>query len=116
MSLIEEYLKLAEICALTDYADKNSVKRHNKSVKRMYEIVEKIGCKQTTETLDDLTKLLDIDIHRTNIWAAFQLLDRISVDKSIEQKALNIIKPLAEGDSAEAMGTKIWLNNYKVRK
>ena len=37
MNLIQEYLELTKVCATTDYADKKSVKTHNKSVDRIYE-------------------------------------------------------------------------------
>ena len=113
MDLIQEYLELTKTCALTDYGDKNSVRLHNKSVNRMYEIAEKIGNEQTIETIDDFAKLLDIADNKTNVWTAVHILERMSVDKKIEEKALQIIKRQADGESADAMGFKIWLDNYK---
>ena len=113
MNLIQEYIELAKTCASTDYGDKKSVKLHNKSVDKMYEIAEKIGYEQTTETIDDFAQLLEINEYKTNVWAAVHILERIPVDKPIEEKALKIIKQQADGDSAEAMGFKIWLDNYK---
>jgi len=115
MNLIQEYLELTKVCASTDYADKKSVRLHNKSVDRMYEIAEKIGYEQTTETIDDFTKLLEINENKTNVWAAVHIMERIPVDKKIEERALNIIKYQADGDSAEAMGFKIWLDDYKKK-
>ncbi len=113
MNLIQEYIELTNNCASTDYGDKKSVKLHNKSVDKMYEIAEKIGYEQTTETIDDFAKLLEINENKTNVWAAVHILERIPADKLIEEKALKIIKQQADGDSAEAMGFKIWLDNYK---
>ncbi len=115
MNLIQEYLELTKACASTDYADKKSVRLHNKSVDRMYEIAEKFGYEQTTETIDDFAKLLEINENKTNVWAAVHILERIPADKKIEEKALKIIKNQAEGDSAEAMGFKIWLDNYQKK-
>ena len=115
MNLIQEYLELTKVCASTDYADKKSVRLHNKSVDRMYEIAEKIGYEQTTETIDDFAKLLEINENKTNVWAAVHILERIPADNKIEEKALNIIKNQADGDSAEAMGFKIWLDNYQKK-
>ena len=43
MNLIDEYLQMTKICSATDYSDKSSVRKHNKSVNKMYEIAEKIG-------------------------------------------------------------------------
>ena len=112
MDLIQEYIELTKICASTDYADKKSVRLHNKSVDKMYEIAEKIGYEQTTETIDDFSKLLDVTDNKTNVWAAVHILERIPTDKTIEEKALKIIKQQSDGDTAEAMGFKIWLDNY----
>jgi hypothetical protein len=115
MNLIQEYIELAKTCASTDYGDKKSVKLHNKSVDKMYEIAEKIGYEQTTETIDDFAKLLEINEYKTNVWAAVHILERIPADKTTEEKALKIIKQQADGDSADAMGFKIWLDNYKKK-
>lgn len=115
MNLIQEYIELTKICASTNYGDKKSVRLHNKSVSRMYEIAEKISYKQTTETIDDFAKLLDINDNKTNVWTAVHILERVPADKTIEEKALKIIKKQADGDSADAMGFKIWLDNYKKK-
>ncbi len=115
MNLIKEYIELTKTCTSTDYDDKKSVKLHNKSVDKMYEIAEKICYKQTTETIDDFAKLLEINENKTNVWAAVHILERIPADKTIKEKALRIIKHQADGDSAEAMGFKIWLDNYKQK-
>jgi hypothetical protein len=115
MDLIQAYIELTKICASTDYADKKSVRLHNKSVDKMYEIAEKIGCNQTTETIDDFAKLLEIDDNKTNVWVAVHILERIPTDKTIEEKALKIIKKQADGDLPDAMGYKIWLDNYRKK-
>ena len=115
MNLIQEYLELTKVCAATDYADKKSVKIRNKSITRMYEIAEKIGYEQTTENIDDFAKLLDITDNLTNVWTAIHILERVPADKTIEEKALKIIKQQADGDSADAMWYKIWLDNYKKK-
>jgi hypothetical protein len=113
MNIIQEYIELTKNCASTDYADKKSVRLHNKSVDKMYEIAEKIGYGQTT--INDFANLLDITENKTNVWAAVHILERISASKTIEEKALKIIKQQADGDTAEAMGFKIWLDNYKKK-
>jgi hypothetical protein len=112
MNLIQEYMELTKICAITDYESEKSVAQHNKSVGRMYEIVEKIGNKQSTETIEDYAKLLDITDNKTNIWTAIHILERVS-DNIIKEKALKIIKKQANEDSADSMGFKMWLDNYK---
>lgn len=113
MNLIQEYIELTKTCTSTDYGNKKSVNLHNKSVEKMYVIIEKIAYEQKKETIHDFTKLLEINENQTNVWAAVHILERIPTDKTIEEKALKIIKQQADRDSAEAMGFKIWLDNYK---
>ena len=79
----------------------------------MYEIAEAIGCEQTTETVEDFIQLLSISDNNTNVWAAVHILERIPSNKKTEEKAIYIIKKLADRDSAEALGFKLWLANYK---
>ncbi|MEZ4847295.1 MAG: hypothetical protein R3B93_01405 [Bacteroidia bacterium] len=110
--LIEEYKTLTATCVATDYSNKTSVKRHNKSVNRMYEIVETIGLEQTAETIEHFARLLDISENKTNLWAAIHLLERLSVTSETEEKALNIIRVAAQGESADAMGYQFWLNDW----
>ena len=115
MNLIEEYIELTKVCSQTDYSDKKSVRNHNKSVDRMSKIVERIGREDTSETFNDFYRLLDIPENGTNIWAAVHMLERIPVDSITESKALQIIKQIAKGDSAEAMGFQSWLDDYKKK-
>lgn len=115
MNLIQEYIELTKICASTDYSDKKSVKLHNKSVNKMYGIAEKIGYQKKTETIDDFAKILEINENNTNVWAAVHILERIPADKTIKEKAFTIIKQQADGNTAEAMGFRIWLDNYKKK-
>lgn len=115
MNLIKQYIDFAKNCATTDYSNQKSVKLHNKSVNKLYWIAKKIALKNTTVTMDDFIKLLDVNENRTNIWAAVHLLELFQIDKIIEEKALKIIRQLVEGDSAEAIGFKIWLDNYNSK-
>lgn len=112
MNLIQEYLELSKICASTDYSDKKSVSLHNKTTDRMYEIVKTIGFEQTQEIITDFSKLLDIKDSKINILAAIHLLEHIPSDKKTEEKALKIIKNHSIGDTAEALGFRMWLDNY----
>jgi len=115
MNLIQEYIDLARICAITNYANEISVEQHNQSVDRMSEIAEKIGHEQTLEIVEDFTKLLEVTTYNTNIWAAVHILERIPVNKSVKEKALNIIEQFADGDSADSFGFRIWLDNFKMK-
>lgn len=115
MLMLQEYLNHVKICFSTDYADTKSVKKHNLSVRRMYEIVEKIGNGQTSETVSDFVRLLDITDYKTNVWAAIHLLEHLPVNQQTEERALKIIQQQANGAAADAMGYKIWLEHYNNR-
>lgn len=111
-SLIDEYLALTAICAETNYDDITSVKRHNNSVKRMYEIVMAVGSGQADVSIEQFSALLDIAENKTNIWVAAQLLEKVKTDQVIEAKALSIIHQVAKGDGAEALGFTLWLKKW----
>ena len=113
--LIEEYKMLTAICVATDYGDKSSVRKHNKSVDRMYEIAGAIGYEQTEETPEQFARLLDISDNKTNLWAAIHILERIPIDSATEEKALDIIRTAAQGDGAGAKGYQFWLNDWNKK-
>ncbi len=111
--MIEEYKKFSEICENTDYSNKQSVKKHNKAVNGMYKIIEKVAQKGQS-SVDKISQLLDDKISRK--WVAFQLLEKVQVTSDIELKCLSIIEDIASGDGAEAMGSRIWLDEWKAKK
>ena len=114
--LKERYLKLTKVCAETDYADKKSVRKNNSAVKEMYKIVELISKNNNEIEIQSFAELLTVEDNRTNIWAAIQMLEKLSVDKKTEQQSLNIIKKVADGNEAGTMGYKSWLTDYKLKK
>ena len=116
-NLKEKYIKLTKICAETDYAEKKSVRKHNSAVNEMYRIVRSIAENNDEIEINNFTELLNVTENRTNVWVAPQILTELNVDKQTEQKALEIIKKVADGgsDNAEAMGFKMWLKDYKAK-
>ena len=114
--LIEEYKKLPRYCYAIDYNDKNAVEKNNKSVKRMYQIVETINIEFGIEGIQKLKPLLDIVDFRTNIWIATHLIEKVSLDKETENKALDIIKKVAEGNDLSALGYQYWLRDWNSNR
>ncbi len=113
--LIEEYKALTENCAVTDYGDKASVKKHNKSVNRMYEIVEAIKNEQSEKAIKQFTELLYIEDNNTNLWASIHSLERLPIDAATIEMALDIIRAAAQNDSADAIGYQSWLDNWNQK-
>jgi hypothetical protein len=103
-NLKERYLKLTKICAETDYADKKSVRKNNSAVNEMCKILESISESENQTDIQKFAKLLNVEENRTNLWVATQMLEKLNVDKRTEQKALKIIKNVANGSETKAMG------------
>lgn len=114
-NLKEKYLKLTKICAETDYTDKKSVQENNSAVNEMYKILESISESKNQTDIQKFAELLNIEENRTNLWIATQMLEKLNVDKKTEQKALKIIKKVANGNGTEAMGFQSWLSEYRIK-
>lgn len=110
--LIDEYKQMAAICHNIDYADKKSVQRNNKAVKRMYQIVDKINYEFNDDGVTAFSKLINIRQDRVDLWAAIQMIEKLKVDKTIETKALAIIKEEAK----DSLGHQYWLKSYHDKK
>lgn len=114
--LIEDYKDQAAICAKINYSIKSTIKDNNKSVHRMYEIVNEIRGKFGQKGIEQFQKLLDIKDNEINVWAATQLLEKLSPDKTTETKAIEIIKQIANSNNTNALGFKYWLKEYETKK
>ena len=77
-NLIEDYKRQTKICSEIDYSDKASVKKNNKAVNRMYQIVELISESNNQNGIDEFSKLLKDKENRTNLWSAVHLLEKLT--------------------------------------
>jgi len=109
--MMDKYKQYASICALTDYADKKSVRRHNQAANAMIKIVEQ-ATQEGLPSIERLFPLLDDPICAK--WLAFQLLERAKVNSDIKTKCLKIIGSIATGEGATAFGAKTWLNKWNA--
>jgi hypothetical protein len=110
---LDDYQNCVEKCATTDYGNPQSVKIHNQAVQKMYEIVEQ-AARQGEETINTLATLLDHP--RAAKWLAFQLLEKANVDSNVENKCLSIINGMANTESADSYGARIWLEKWKQNR
>ncbi len=113
--LKERYIKLTKICAETDYTDQKSVRKNNSAVNEMYKILESISESEDQAYVQKFAELLNFEENRTNLWTATQMLEKLNVDQRTEQKALKIIRNVANGNGTEAMGFQSWLSEYKLK-
>jgi len=110
--LIKEYKDQAYICFKIDYADKKSVKSSNDAVKRMYEIVDIIKSQFGVLGINEFSTLLDVKENNIYIWAAPQLLEKMSPSQEIKSKALEIIREVSKEDSVRGIGFRNWLKQH----
>ena len=106
-SPIHRYRRFAATCAATDYASRASVRRHNAAVDAMRRLAAEPGA------VGDLSPLLDDP--QSGPWLAFQLLELAHPSEPVVERCLAIVRKLAEGDGAEAMGARMWLREHADR-
>ena len=98
------------ICNAIDNADELSVKRNNKAVDRMYQIVQ-LANNKGPETVAELATLLDQpDCAK---WLAHQLVEKAAITKEIKNKCFAIVETLAKGETAAALGERMWLKDNR---
>lgn len=108
-ALIDEYIQMASICNNVDYSDKKSVRNNNKAVDKMYEIVQIINTDFGKDGISEFIKLIDETENEANLWASVQMLEKMTVDKITEEKALRII----EQEAKQSIGMQYWLRDYQ---
>lgn len=111
-ALIDEYKQMVSICNNVDYSDKNSVRNNNKAVDKMYNIVQTINTDFGKDGVAEFTKLIDETENEINLCASIQMLEKMTVDKITEEKALRII----EQEAKQSIGMQYWLRDYRNHK
>jgi hypothetical protein len=110
--LIEDYKKMVLICQNIDYLDRKSVANNNTAVDKMYKIVQTINLQFGKSGVSEFIKLMDDSNDGVNLWAAVQILEKMSVNKVIEEKALKLI----EQEAKNSLGMRFWLEEFRAKK
>ena len=113
--LIDTYLECAKTHYHIDYADKISVKRGNKAVTTMIGIAKLINEKYP-ERIEDFSSLLNTTTNRIDIWAAHHILEHMNYSNSMEKRALAVIKKYSKENTANGLGNRMWLDEWKKKK
>ncbi len=111
--MIDEYRKCSKICASLDCSDNKSVQKNNRAVSRMYKIVQTAAA-EGLEAIGRLSVLLDEP--ESGKWIAHQLVEKADLPKEVEDKCFRIIEILSKGDSLNALGNSMWLDEWKKKK
>ena len=109
--LLNRYEELAGIHASIDYGDSRSVKRANDAVDEMISISRDVSV-MGEAGLNAFAALLDVSTNKANLWAAHHILEYMGFSKSLEQRALGIIRENAKGESPDAFGEQLWLRDW----
>ncbi len=115
MDLIQEYINNIHEMEMTldDYGDKKKVKRSNMLADRNRKIAAKINNGQE-ELKSDFIKLLDSNEVDIRLWAAHHIIEIMSYERPIIERALKEIEYVSEHhkDSTQRLGNKMWLKQF----
>jgi|SRR5687767_348151 len=112
--LLSRYQELAGIHASTDYGDSRSVIRASDAVNKMISISRDVSL-MGEAGLKAFATLLGVSTNKANLWAAHHILEYMSFSKSLEQRALGIIRENAKGESPDAFGEQLWLKDWEEK-
>ncbi|NIK80454.1 galactokinase [Paenibacillus castaneae] len=111
---IDTYKECAKIHFEIDYSNKKSVKRANKAVVEMIRIAQRINI-DFPQKMDEFSELLNEKKYRLDIWVAHHLLERMNYTKDMEEKAIAVIEEYAKEDSADGLGNRMWLSEWRKK-
>ena len=112
MDLILEYVTSVIKMDTTDYADKKSVRQHNRLADRIRAIACEIDHMNPTIKLS-FFELLSHENEAVRIWVAHHILEVMNYDDMCRGKALKIISCVAdEDDGIHGSGNKMWLEKW----
>ena len=112
MDLIFEYVTSVIKMDETDYADKKSVRQHNRLADRIRAIACEIDHMNPT-IKRSFYELLSHENEMVRIWVAHHILEVMNYDNMCRGKALKIISYVAyKTDGINSLGNKMWLEMW----
>lgn len=117
-ALLDEYVACATQCMAIDYGDRNSVRRYNRASDRMRAITDEVVA-MGHQAVKKLAALLDVE--PASGWVAHHLVEKADLDPETTRKCFAkveeaIEKAETEANLADAMGEKMWLQEWKTKK
>ena len=111
---LDRYRRLAEIHAAMDYGDHNSVRKGNSAARAMGKVAAKM-LSGGRPSVDRFSILLDDSHSHVALWAAHHLLELAQLDDPTKQRAVGIIEHASRGNDANALGERIWLQQWRKK-
>ncbi|MFC1852636.1 hypothetical protein ACFL27_20755 [candidate division CSSED10-310 bacterium] len=117
-NIADEYRALAEIWQSIDYSNPKSVQKCNAVTDKMRNIVRNAEL-QGIEEVNKLIPLLNDQ--NAKDWIAHHLVELTSIEREISDKCFEMVKNLIkryeiEGKTADAMGERLWLEEWTNKK
>ena len=112
MDLIFEYVTSVIEMDKTDYADKKSVRQHNRLATKIRAIACKIDSMDSTTKME-FYELLSHENESVRLWVAHHILEVMNYDNMCRGKALKIISCVADkNDGINGLRNKMWLEQW----
>ena len=112
---LDEYVALARRHDEPNDGSKAWVRRVNQAADRLEEIARSFLSGSADDVLQ-FASLLDSQEERAKLWSAHHLLElAASLEPPLVAKALAVIEHNAESDSIEALGERMWLEDWYSR-
>ena len=112
MDLIFEYVTSVIKMDETDYAEKKSVRQHNRLADRIRAIAYEIDRMDSTTKME-FYELLSHENESVRLWVAHHILEVMNYDNMCRGKALKIISCVADkNDRINSLGNKMWLEKW----
>ena len=112
MDLIFEYVTSVIKMDETDYAEKKSVRQHNRLADRIRAIAYEIDRMDSTTKME-FYELLSHENESVRLWVAHHILEVMNYDNMCRGKALKIISCVADkNDRINSLGNKRWLEKW----
>ena len=108
----DEYRTCVEAWAATsDGIDRASIRRGNRAVDQMREIVRRA---EEQGTVLELVPLLDEPACAR--WLAYQLVEMASIDKALWERCIGIVEKDASRVDVNGLGARMWLKEWRTKR
>ena len=97
-----------------DYGNRDSVRKGNSAARAMGKLAAKM-LSGGRPGADRFSALLDDSQYHVALWAAHHVLELGQPDEPTKQRALGIIERASRGTDANALGERIWLQEWRER-
>jgi hypothetical protein len=111
LAAVEHYLSAREV---ESSGRRAAVRVTNRHADELREIAATIG-RMGSAAIESFAALLDERRHAVRNWAAFHILEVMNAPPDVVERAFAVLQEVASGDSINALGTRIRLDELRRR-